>query len=90
MKHNRQKALARLKRIEGQVRGIQKMLEEDRYCVDVLTQTMAVRSALRGVERIILQDHADACIEHAIAHQDAEDQRQKFRELIDILNKFGS
>jgi len=89
MKPNSQKALERLKRIEGQIRGIQRMIEEDRYCVDVLTQTMAARSALRAVEQLVLEDHADKCIEHAISAQDPDDQREKFRELIGIINRYG-
>jgi len=90
MRENSQKAQERLKRIEGQVRGIRKMIEEDRYCVDVLTQTMAVRSALKAVEQLILEDHADACIEHAIEARDPDDQRRKFRELIGIINRYGA
>jgi len=89
MKPNSEKVVDRLKRIEGQVRGIRRMVEEDRYCVDVLTQTMAVRSALKAVEQLILEDHADACLEHAIAAQDPDDQRRKFRELIGIINRYG-
>lgn len=90
MNKNRETALRRLKRIEGQVRGIARMIEDERYCVDILTQTMAVRAALRAVETLVLEDHADACLEHAIAAQDPEDQRRKFRELIDIINRFGA
>lgn len=89
MKPNSEKVIDRLKRIEGQVRGIRRMIEEERYCVDILTQTMAVRSALRAVEQLVLEDHADACLEHAIAAQDPDDQRRKFRELIGIINRYG-
>ncbi|ESR27439.1 hypothetical protein N177_0043 [Lutibaculum baratangense AMV1] len=63
------------------------MIEEDRYCVDILNQTMAVRSALAQVEVLILQDHADECVEQAIASSDLEAQRQKFRELVGIFEK---
>ena len=63
MKHSKQMALDRLARLEGQVRGIARMIEEDRYCVDILTQTAAVRSALKGVERVILENHAVHCVE---------------------------
>ena len=87
MKKNKQAALQRLARLEGQVRGIARMIEEDRYCVDILNQTLAIRSALAQVELLILQDHADDCVEAAIASSDAEAQRQKFRELVGIFEK---
>lgn len=87
MKSNKQAALRRLARIEGQIRGIAKMIEEDRYCVDILNQSLAVRSALAQVEMLVLKDHADDCVEEAIASSDAEAQRQKFRELVEIFQK---
>lgn len=90
MKSNSANAIERLRRIEGQVRGVQRMIEEERYCVDILTQTMAARAALRAVETLVLEDHADACLEAAIRKQDPDDQREKFRELIAIIKKFGS
>ena len=87
MKTNRQKTLDRLARLEGQVRGVARMVEEDRYCVDILAQTAAVRSALKAVERLILEDHASHCVETAIESGDPEDQREKFNELIALLQK---
>jgi CsoR family transcriptional regulator, copper-sensing transcriptional repressor len=63
------------------------MLEEDRYCIDVLTQLRAAQAALRGVEDVILKDHVGHCIEHAIASGDAEDQRQKVAELLEVLGR---
>ena len=80
-------ALKRLSRIEGQVRGIARMVEGDRYCVDVLTQLAAVRSALRAVEDELLRDHVAHCVEGAIASGDAEDQRRKVAELIEVLGR---
>ena len=59
--------LKRLQRIEGQVRGLSRMVEDDRYCIDIVTQLSAVRAALRGAEDEVLRDHAGHCIEHAIA-----------------------
>ena len=79
--------LDRLRRIEGQVRGVQRMLEEDRYCIDVLTQLAAVRAALRRVEDEVLRDHVAHCVEHAIASGDAEDQRRKVSELLEVLGR---
>jgi len=87
MKDRKQAALQRLARLEGQVRGVIRMIEEDRYCVDILNQTLAIRSALAQVEVLILQDHADDCVEDAIASGDPESQRQKFRELVGIFEK---
>ncbi|WP_374299571.1 metal-sensitive transcriptional regulator [Paracoccus sp. (in: a-proteobacteria)] len=87
MKDRKQAALNRLARLEGQVRGIARMIEEDRYCIDILNQAMAVRSALSQVELLILQDHADDCVDEAIMSQDTELQRQKFRELVEVFGK---
>ena len=77
----------RLKRIEGQVRGIARMIEEDRYCIDVLTQIRAVRAALRGVEDVVLTDHVEHCVEGAIASGDGADQRRKVQELLTVLTQ---
>jgi CsoR family transcriptional regulator, copper-sensing transcriptional repressor len=79
--------LTRLKRIEGQVRGLQRMVEEDRYCIDVLTQLQAVRAALAKVESEMLKDHLGHCIEAAIVGGDTADQRQKAAELIQLLER---
>lgn len=85
----RKGCLDRLRRIEGQVRGIQKMIEDDRYCIDVLTQAQAVRAALRRVEDEVLKDHVAHCVERAITSGDAEDQRRKLAELLDVLGRRG-
>ena len=77
----------RLARIEGQVRGISKMLEEDRYCIDIITQIDAVKAALNRVEDEILRDHVSHCVEHAIASGDKADQRQKIAELIEVFGR---
>ena len=77
----------RLKRIEGQVRGVARMIEEDRYCIDVLTQIRAVRAALRGVEDVVLTDHVEHCVEGAIASGDGADQRRKVQELLTVLTQ---
>ena len=90
MHENRDAALKRLKRLEGQVRGIARMVEEDRYCVDVLTQIAAVRAALKGVEKLVINDHAAHCVEDALASGDAADQRAKFMELIELLDRARS
>jgi DNA-binding FrmR family transcriptional regulator len=77
--------LKRLQRIEGQVRGLSRMVEEDRYCIDIVTQLSAVRAALRAVEDEVMRDHAAHCIEHAIASGDKAEQRRKVAELMDVL-----
>jgi len=75
----------RLRRIEGQVRGLTRMVEEDRYCIDVVTQIAAARAALRRTEEEILRDHVAHCVEHAIASGDKADQRQKVAEIMAVL-----
>jgi CsoR family transcriptional regulator, copper-sensing transcriptional repressor len=77
--------LKRLRRIEGQVRGLARMVEDDRYCIDVVTQLSAVRAALRRAEEEILADHAGHCVENAIASGNKTDQRRKVAELIDVI-----
>ena len=81
------KLLNRLSRIEGQVRGIHKMVAEGRYCIDVMTQLQAVRAALSRVETTMLQDHLGHCIEGAISGGDLADQRAKAAELIQLLER---
>ena len=75
----------RLRRIEGQVRGLGRMVEDDRYCIDVITQVQAVRAALKRVEEEVLKDHVAHCVEHAIQSGDAKEQRQKVAELMAVL-----
>jgi DNA-binding FrmR family transcriptional regulator len=77
----------RLKRIEGQVRGLARMVEDDRYCIDIVTQISAVRSALRRAEEEILADHIAHCVEHAIASGNKAEQRRKVSELIEVLSR---
>ena len=79
--------LTRLKRIEGQVGGLHRMIEEDRYCVDVLTQINAVRAALHKVEAEILRNHVAHCVADAFSEGDPEEQRQKVEELVDIMGR---
>lgn len=79
----------RLSRIEGQVRGVAKMIEDDRYCIDILTQIRAIRSALAGVEKQLLKEHLDHCIVGAMVSGNEAEQRKKAAELIDLLGKSG-
>ena len=84
---NQSKLLNRLNRIEGQVRGVARMIEEERYCVDILTQIQAIRAALTRVESELLKGHLNHCIESAIVSGDAAEQRRKAGELIELLER---
>ncbi len=86
-RENKPRLLNRLSRIEGQVRGVTRMVEEGRYCIDVLTQLQAVRAALAKVETEMLRDHLGHCIEGAIVSGDVDEQRRKASELIELLER---
>ncbi len=86
-KQNRDAILKRLSRLNGQVQGVSRMVEDGRYCVDVLNQTAAIRSALRAVERLLIEDHARSCMEAAIESGDQDRQRVMFREVVELLEK---
>lgn len=77
----------RLNRIAGQVRGIAQMVEDDRYCIDILQQIAAARAALAKVESEVLKDHAACCVAEAIASGNEAEQRAKFEELVDLLER---
>lgn len=81
--------LKRLSRIEGQVRGLSRMIEEDRYCIDVITQISAVRAALARVEQDLLKAHIGHCVHHAFASGNKDEQRKKIDELMDVLDRAG-
>lgn len=93
MQHNASETrsvVSRLRRIEGQVRGVSGMVEEGRYCMDILTQVQAIKAALKKVEDELLKNHAAHCVEEAIREGDAENQRQKFSELVELFGKYRS
>jgi DNA-binding FrmR family transcriptional regulator len=79
--------LKRLRRIEGQVRGLGRMVEDDRYCIDIVTQLSAARAALRRAEEEILADHVSHCVDHAIASGNKSEQRRKVSELMNVLSR---
>ena len=83
-------SLARLRRIEGQVRGIARMIEEERYCVDILAQVRAAGAALKKVENEILKDHLEFCVENAIASGKPSEQRKKFEELLTVFGRYST
>ena len=82
--------LGRLRRIEGQVHGVLGMVEEGRYCVDILTQLRAVHAALRKVEEQILREHVDHCVVGAVRSGRKDDQRAKLDELMDVIGRFSA
>ncbi len=79
--------LTRLRRVEGQVRGIARMVDEERYCIDIVNQVQAVLAAIKRVEEEVLKDHVAHCVEHAIRSGDAREQRRKVKELLQVLGK---
>ena len=82
-KHRSQ--LGRLRKIEGQVRGVQRMIEDDRYCMDVLTQMRAIRRALAKVEEQVLTEQVRSCVTDAVRSGDQRDREEKLQELMDVF-----
>jgi DNA-binding FrmR family transcriptional regulator len=81
--------IARVARIEGQVRGVARMIEDERYCIDILTQIQAIKAALKRVEQEILKEHAATCVAGAIKSGNAKDQHRKFEELAELFGRYG-
>jgi DNA-binding FrmR family transcriptional regulator len=84
-----QEEIVRLKRIEGQIRGIQKMIEEKRYCIDILTQLASVVGAVKRVESGILERHLKGCVQTSFCTGSLEDRERKIEEVIGVFKKFG-
>jgi DNA-binding FrmR family transcriptional regulator len=87
--YDKEALIKRLRRIEGQVRGLEKMVEDDRYCIDVLTQVSAVSKALESVAFEVLDDHVRHCVAGAIASGDKRDAAEKSQELLDAVQRFA-
>ena len=83
------KVQVRLKRIGGQVVGIQRMIDDERYCVDVLVQIAAVRAALDRVGKIVLRSHVETCVAGALDSGSRRERRQKVEELMEVFSRFG-
>jgi len=83
------KALGRLRRIEGQVQGIQRMLEQDKYCVDVLLQLTAVQGAVEQVQKLVLGQHIATCVSDAMRSGNARERQRKVEELLDVFARFA-
>ena len=85
----RQKAMARLNRIEGQVQGVQRMVEEGKYCVDILLQISAIQGALEQVRKILLGRHIESCVAEAMASGRKADRQKKIDELLEVFTRYG-
>ena len=83
------KARGRLRRIEGQVQGLQRMVEHDAYCVDILLQISAVQGALDQVQKLLLGRHIESCVAEALRSGSRADRQQKIEELLDVFARFG-
>ena len=82
--------LQRLRRVEGQIRGVIKMIEDKRYCIDILQQTRAISAALKAVENNIMEDHMKSCVAAALESNKKKEQANKIKEVIEIISKFKS
>ena len=80
--------LERLRKIEGQIRGVQKMIEEDRYCVDILQVLNSVQGAIEKVEDHILRRHLEGCVSHAVKSGSSKERNEKFSEIVELISKF--
>jgi DNA-binding FrmR family transcriptional regulator len=83
----KEQALIRLKRIEGQIRGLQKMVEDERYCGDVLVQVASVHEALRGVGKLLMRNHLRHCITDALGSDDERSREEAYAEVLDLMYK---
>ena len=83
------RALGRLRRVEGQVQGIQRMVEEDKYCVDILLQLAAVQGAVEQVEKLLLGQHIESCVAEAMRSGNARERQRKVGELLDVCARFS-
>ena len=79
--------LNRLRRAEGQIRGVAKMIEEERYCIEVITQLQAVKAALLRIEDAILKDHVSHCVAHAMKSGNTKEQAKKIDELMAVMTR---
>lgn len=85
LSETKEAATKRLARIEGQVRGVAKMIDEDRYCIDVVRQVQAIKAALGSLEKLVIDDHLDTCVETALIGDNPTERREKVEELVAVL-----
>jgi DNA-binding FrmR family transcriptional regulator len=90
MMNDKQKedASKRLNKIAGQIQGVRKMVEESRYCIDILTQTRAVISAIRKVEDLIMHQHLQTCVADSMRSNNPDEQNEKINEVMDMISRF--
>jgi DNA-binding FrmR family transcriptional regulator len=86
----REEVKKRLKRVAGQIAGIERMVDDDRYCVDVMLQVAAVRAALDGVGKVILRSHVETCVADALVSGRAKERSEKIEEIMDVFSKFAN
>ncbi len=84
----KQAVINRLRRLEGQVKGVTKMVEEDRYCIDILNQMSAVASALRSTENLVMGNHLNTCVAEAMRTNDETIKQEKSAEVMEVISKF--
>lgn len=87
---SREQVKKRLKRVAGQIAGIERMVDQDRYCVDVLLQVAAVRAALDGVGKLILRSHVETCVADALVSGRPKERNEKIEEIMDVFSKFAN
>ena len=85
---NHEDKIKRLNRIAGQLKGIIKVIENKKYCVDILQQTRAITAAIKSVEQLILKDHMNACVSSAMQSKNKKEQDKKIEEVLKLINKF--
>jgi DNA-binding FrmR family transcriptional regulator len=89
MAENKQQLLNRLKTIEGHVRGVQRMVEDDAYCIDLIKQTRAIQKALERVNTVILSNHLDTCVTTAVRSDEPQERERVLRELLQLFEAQG-
>ena len=85
----KQRALTRLRRIEGQIQGVQRMVEEDKYCVDIMLQISAVQGALTQVQKLLLGRHVESCVSDALRSGSRRERDRKIQELLEVVTRFN-
>lgn len=85
----RKNVLTRLKRIEGQLAGVRRMVESDKYCVDILTQMAAAQGAIGGAAKVVLGSHLETCVSRTMGSDDAAQKQRHIEELLDVFAKFA-
>lgn len=85
----KQRALGRLRRIEGQIQGVQRMIDEDKYCVDIMLQISAIQGALDQVSKILLARHMESCVVDSLKAGTEKQRARKIEELIEVFSRYG-